>query len=67
MSFSPFGTRILAFGNDEDHSFALYDWKNGNLITSSKVDKGKVHFQTIKLILLIISKNYYLNHFKLKF
>lgn len=42
LRFSPDGSKLLGFGKDEDHSLGLYDWAQGQLIATAKVDKADV-------------------------
>ena len=42
MAFSPNGDLLLANGQDDDNSIAIYDWKNNKLIATSGVDKARV-------------------------
>ena len=42
LKFSPDGSKLLTFGKDDDNSLAVYDWRNGNIIATSKVDKANV-------------------------
>lgn len=42
LKFSPSGTKLLSFGQDDDNSLAVYDWEKGVLLCTSKVDKTNV-------------------------
>jgi len=42
MSFSPNSLKLLTFGDDVNHSLAIYDWKNNILLATSMVDRNKV-------------------------
>ncbi|KAH9137683.1 hypothetical protein LEN26_005631 [Aphanomyces euteiches] len=48
LSFSADGTTLASIGNDDDHSIAIYKWKEGVLIASSKglrnTMMGIIHF-----------------------
>ena len=42
LEFSPRGDKLLSTGEDDYHSVAVYEWKSGRLIASSKVDGERV-------------------------
>lgn len=42
LKFSPDGTKLVTFGQDDDNSQAIYDWENSKLLTTAKVDKAAV-------------------------
>ena len=42
LGFSPNGELLLSVGQDDDHSLAVYDWKNKRQVCSAKVDKDLV-------------------------
>lgn len=42
LRFSPDGNRLLSFGQDDDNSLALHDWKTSRLLTTAKTDKKNV-------------------------
>jgi len=42
LKFSPDGTKLVTFGQDDDNSMAMYDWENSKLLTTAKVDKKNV-------------------------
>ena len=43
IRFSPDGSKLFTFGQDDDNSLAVYDWKNNILLATAKVDKTNVH------------------------
>ena len=42
LKFSPDGSKLISFGEDDDNSLAIYDWENSRLVTTAKVDKAAV-------------------------
>jgi WD40 repeat protein len=42
LKFSPDGSKLASFGQDDDNSLAVYDWENSRLICTAKVDKSAV-------------------------
>lgn len=42
LKFSPSGSKLLTYGQDDDNSLAIFDWKKGLLLSTSKVDKTNV-------------------------
>jgi WD40 repeat protein len=42
LKFSPDGSKLVSFGQDDDNSLAIYDWENSRLICTAKVDKAAV-------------------------
>ena len=42
MAFSHDGKFLISIGGDDDHSIAIYDWKNDKIKTSCKGDKSKI-------------------------
>ncbi|KAF0698173.1 Aste57867_11158 [Aphanomyces stellatus] len=50
LSFSTDGAILASMGNDDDHSIAIYKWKEGVLVASSKGVRnalmGLIHFPT---------------------
>ncbi|OQS03517.1 microtubule-associated protein, partial [Thraustotheca clavata] len=42
IAFSSDGSRLASVGNDDDHSIAIYKWKDGVLLTSGKGERNKV-------------------------
>lgn len=43
VAFSPDGSKLLSIGRDDDNSLAIYDWAQGLLLSTAKVDKAKVN------------------------
>lgn len=42
VAFSPDGSKLASIGGDDDHSLAIYDWAQGLLLGTCKVDQSKV-------------------------
>lgn len=42
LCFSDSGDQLASVGADDDHTFALYRWKDGSLLASGKGEKSKV-------------------------
>ena len=42
VKFSKGGEFLITIGQDDDNSVAVYDWRKGRLISTSKVDKSNV-------------------------
>jgi microtubule-associated protein-like 6 len=38
LSFSPDGSKLASYGRDDNNSLAVYDWAQGMLLATSKVD-----------------------------
>lgn len=43
LSFSPDSTLLFSCGNDDQNSYAVYNWKAGIILYSGPVSKGKVN------------------------
>ena len=43
VAFSPDGSKLISIGRDDDNSLAIYDWAQGLLLATVKVDKAKVN------------------------
>ena len=44
VTFSSDGEKLGSVGNDDDHSIAIYKWKDGTLLASSKGERSMVNF-----------------------
>ena len=42
LKFSPDGSKIATFGQDDDNSMAIYEWESSRLVCTSKVDRSSV-------------------------
>ncbi|EQC41165.1 hypothetical protein SDRG_01142 [Saprolegnia diclina VS20] len=42
LAFSTDGSKLCSIGNDDDHSLAIYKWKEGVIVASGKGERNKV-------------------------
>ena len=43
LDFSPSGRHLFTCGDDDKHTFAVYDWRSGTVLYSGPVSRGKVN------------------------
>ncbi|OQR95137.1 microtubule-associated protein [Achlya hypogyna] len=43
LAFSTDGTKLCSIGNDDDHSMAIYKWKEGTIVASGKGERNTIH------------------------
>jgi microtubule-associated protein-like 6 len=43
LHFSPSGQKLMAIGDDDHHSLAIYDWANKAMLANTKTDPGDVY------------------------